>query len=33
MEETVTHAPEETEALAAELARRLATGDVVTVAG
>jgi len=29
----VTHAPEETEALAAELARRLATGDVVTVAG
>jgi len=33
VEETVTHAPEETEALAAELARRLATGDVVTVAG
>ena len=29
----MTHAPEETEALAAELARRLATGDVVTVAG
>ena len=33
MGETLTHAPEETEALAAELARRLATGDVVTVAG
>ena len=33
MVETVTHRPEETEALAAELARRLAAGDVVTVAG
>ena len=33
MVETLTHAPEETEALAAELARRLAVGDVVTVAG
>jgi tRNA threonylcarbamoyladenosine biosynthesis protein TsaE len=31
--ETVTHSPEETEALAAELARRLAPGDVVTVSG
>jgi tRNA threonylcarbamoyladenosine biosynthesis protein TsaE len=31
--ETVTNSPEETEALAAELAQRLATGDVVTVAG
>jgi len=31
--ETLTHSPEETEALAAGLARRLATGDVVTVAG
>jgi tRNA threonylcarbamoyladenosine biosynthesis protein TsaE len=33
MVETVTQRPEETEALAAELARRLAVGDVVTVAG
>jgi tRNA threonylcarbamoyladenosine biosynthesis protein TsaE len=33
MVETLTHAPEETEALAAELARRLAVGDVVTVSG
>src|SRR6202008_23187 len=33
MVETLAHAPEETEALAAELARRLAVGDVVTVAG
>jgi tRNA threonylcarbamoyladenosine biosynthesis protein TsaE len=31
--ETLTQSPEETEALAAELARRLASGDVVTVAG
>jgi tRNA threonylcarbamoyladenosine biosynthesis protein TsaE len=31
--DTLTQSPEETEALAAELARRLATGDVVTVAG
>jgi tRNA threonylcarbamoyladenosine biosynthesis protein TsaE len=31
--ETATNSPEETEALAAELAYRLATGDVVTVAG
>jgi tRNA threonylcarbamoyladenosine biosynthesis protein TsaE len=31
--ETVTHSPEETEALAAGLASRLATGDVVTVSG
>jgi tRNA threonylcarbamoyladenosine biosynthesis protein TsaE len=31
--ETLTASPEETEALAAELARRLAAGDVVTVAG
>jgi tRNA threonylcarbamoyladenosine biosynthesis protein TsaE len=31
--ELQSHSPEETEALAAELARRLATGDVVTVAG
>jgi tRNA threonylcarbamoyladenosine biosynthesis protein TsaE len=31
--ETVTHAPKETEELGAELARRLAAGDVVTVAG
>jgi tRNA threonylcarbamoyladenosine biosynthesis protein TsaE len=31
--ETVTSSPEETEALAAELATRLALGDVVTVAG
>ena len=33
MVETVTNAPAETEALAAELARRLANGDVVTVSG
>ena len=33
MPETLTHSPEETEALAAELARELAAGDVVTVAG
>jgi tRNA threonylcarbamoyladenosine biosynthesis protein TsaE len=33
MAETLTQSPEETEALAAELARRLVTGDVVTVAG
>src|SRR6185437_9723510 len=33
MAETTTSSPEETEALAGELARRLATGDVVTVAG
>ena len=33
MAETVTSSPEETEALAAELARRLEAGDVVTVAG
>jgi tRNA threonylcarbamoyladenosine biosynthesis protein TsaE len=31
--ETLTHSPGETEELAAALARRLATGDVVTVAG
>ena len=31
--ETSTHSPEETEALAAELAARLALGDVVTVSG
>jgi tRNA threonylcarbamoyladenosine biosynthesis protein TsaE len=31
--ETLTASPEETAALAAELARRLAVGDVVTVAG
>lgn len=31
--ETLTASPEETEAVAAELARRLASGDVVTVAG
>jgi len=31
--ETETTSPEETEALAADLARRLAPGDVVTVAG
>src|SRR5579884_274065 len=31
--ETRSQSPEETEALAGELARRLATGDVVTVAG
>ena len=33
MAETVTQAPEETEALAAALAARLAPGDVVTVSG
>src|ERR1700741_4697458 len=33
MVETLAHAPEETEALAAQLAGRLETGDVVTVAG
>jgi tRNA threonylcarbamoyladenosine biosynthesis protein TsaE len=33
MAETRTSSPEETEALAGELARRLAAGDVVTVAG
>lgn len=33
MPETVTSSPEETEALAAGLASRLACGDVVTVAG
>jgi tRNA threonylcarbamoyladenosine biosynthesis protein TsaE len=33
MAETTTRTPEETEALAAQLAGRLATGDVVTVAG
>ncbi len=33
MTETVTHAPEETEALAAQLARRLEVGNVVTIAG
>src|SRR5262249_59140095 len=33
MADTTTNSPEETEAFAAELARRLATGDVVTVAG
>jgi tRNA threonylcarbamoyladenosine biosynthesis protein TsaE len=31
--ETLSHSPEETEALAASLAPRLAAGDVVTVAG
>ncbi|MGH7268987.1 MAG: tRNA (adenosine(37)-N6)-threonylcarbamoyltransferase complex ATPase subunit type 1 TsaE, partial [Polyangiaceae bacterium] len=31
--ETLTSSPQETEALAAGLARRLAAGDVVTVAG
>jgi tRNA threonylcarbamoyladenosine biosynthesis protein TsaE len=31
--EQQSHSPEETEALAAELARKLALGDVVTVAG
>src|SRR5439155_21348073 len=31
--ETTTHSPEETEALAAELAARLAVGDIVTVSG
>ncbi|HET7566621.1 MAG TPA: tRNA (adenosine(37)-N6)-threonylcarbamoyltransferase complex ATPase subunit type 1 TsaE [Gaiellaceae bacterium] len=31
--ETLAHSPEETEALAAELARRLAPGDVVVVSG
>ena len=31
--ERLTHSPEETEALAAELARRLGAGDVVTVSG
>jgi tRNA threonylcarbamoyladenosine biosynthesis protein TsaE len=31
--ETLTDSPQETEALAAALARRLASGDVVTVAG
>jgi tRNA threonylcarbamoyladenosine biosynthesis protein TsaE len=31
--ETLTHTPEETEAFAADLASRLAVGDVVTVAG
>jgi len=31
--ETLTHSPEETEALAAELAARLVSGDVVTVSG
>jgi len=31
--ETQTHSPEETEALAAELATRLTSGDVVTVSG
>ena len=31
--EQQSHSPEDTEALAAELARRLAAGDVVTVAG
>jgi tRNA threonylcarbamoyladenosine biosynthesis protein TsaE len=31
--ETLTQSPEETEAVAAELAQRLAVGDVVTVAG
>jgi tRNA threonylcarbamoyladenosine biosynthesis protein TsaE len=31
--EALSHSPEETEALAASLARRLAAGDVVTVAG
>src|SRR5690348_11317406 len=33
MVETITHAAEETETLAAEVARRLAAGDLVTVAG
>jgi tRNA threonylcarbamoyladenosine biosynthesis protein TsaE len=33
MVETITHAAEETETLAAKVARRLAAGDVVTVAG
>ena len=33
MAETTTTTPEETETLAAELARRLSPGDVVTVAG
>jgi tRNA threonylcarbamoyladenosine biosynthesis protein TsaE len=33
MAEVVTSSPAETEALAAQLARRLAAGDVVTVAG
>src|ERR1700751_5626407 len=33
MAETVTHSPEETEALAAGLAAHLASGDVVTVSG
>jgi tRNA threonylcarbamoyladenosine biosynthesis protein TsaE len=33
MAETTTSTPEETETVAAELARRLSTGDVVTVAG
>jgi tRNA threonylcarbamoyladenosine biosynthesis protein TsaE len=33
MAEVVTSSPAETEALAADLARRLAAGDVVTVAG
>ena len=33
MAETVTHSPEETEALGAGLAARLAPGDVVTVSG
>lgn len=33
MAETTTSSPEETEALAADLARLLAAGDVVTVAG
>jgi len=31
--EALSHSPQETEALAAELAGRLAAGDVVTVAG
>jgi tRNA threonylcarbamoyladenosine biosynthesis protein TsaE len=31
--ETLTQSPQETETLAAQLARRLAAGDVVTVAG
>ena len=33
MPETASHSPAETEALAAELARRLVAGDVVTVSG
>ena len=33
MTETLTDSPQETEAFAADLARRLAVGDVVTVAG